>query len=52
MLVIEKKLQIHTSNNQREKEELQEVITSLTLRSQYSDRKYEELKTSMKGITI
>ena len=30
---------------------LQEVITSVTLRSQDSDRKYEELRTLMKGIT-
>ena len=50
MLVTQNKLQIGTSVNQREKEELQEIVTFLTLRSQERERENEELKTRMKGI--
>ena len=51
MLVTQEISQNDTSANQREKEELQEVITSLTLQLQNSDRKYEDLNILMKGIT-
>ena len=50
LLVTQEELQIHTSVNQREKEKLQKVITSLTLHSREREKEYEKLKTLMKGI--